>query len=134
MSAAQKAGRELQAKWRRHVEAWQMSGKSQAAYCREHGLGYYRFHYWKQKYGKAPDHQRLRLVPVTGLNADPLTDASRRDEVPSSETGLINAEASSSSKSGIRLLVGEVTIEIDREFDDGALALAIAVLRSLRCG
>ena len=37
------------AQWRPHLEAWESSGQSQAAYCREHGLVKSRFAYWKHK-------------------------------------------------------------------------------------
>ena len=33
--------------WREHVGAWQAGEKSQAAYCREHGLASSAFQYWK---------------------------------------------------------------------------------------
>ncbi|WP_434735545.1 IS66 family insertion sequence element accessory protein TnpA [Candidatus Accumulibacter propinquus] len=31
-------GGELEARWRRHVDAWRASGGTQTAYCKEHGL------------------------------------------------------------------------------------------------
>jgi len=134
MSAAAKAGRDSQAKWRQHVAAWRASGKSQAAYCREHGLGYYRFHYWKRKFGKAQDNPRLRLVPVSGLNTESPTVPADSEEVECIQTGQITAEPNAPTKSGIRLLIREITIELDTEFDDSALAQAISVLRSRQCG
>lgn len=39
----------LAAHWQPHIEAWEDSGKSQAAYCREHNLVKSRFTYWKNK-------------------------------------------------------------------------------------
>ena len=35
--------------WSDHIEAWSQSNQSQAAYCRDQGLAYCRFTYWKQK-------------------------------------------------------------------------------------
>ena len=40
---------ELAVRWRPHIEAWECSGQSQAAYCREHDLVKSRFTYWKNK-------------------------------------------------------------------------------------
>jgi transposase-like protein len=33
--------------WREHIEAWRVSGATQAAYCREHGVASSAFRYWK---------------------------------------------------------------------------------------
>lgn len=41
--------RSCAARWREHVEAWQASGLSQAAYCRRQKLHPITFNYWKQK-------------------------------------------------------------------------------------
>ena len=43
------ASTKLATHWQPHIEAWQSSGKSQAAYCREHNLVKSRFSYWKHK-------------------------------------------------------------------------------------
>ena len=32
------------------IEAWKESGLSQAAFCKERGVAYHRFHYWFKKY------------------------------------------------------------------------------------
>ena len=37
------------AHWQPHIDAWEGSGQSQAAYCREHDLVKSRFNYWKNK-------------------------------------------------------------------------------------
>jgi len=72
----------IQAKtfWSVHIEHWQASGKSQAAYCRQHGLCPQKFGYWKRKSIVKPTapagFSRIRLdeVPV----ADPGTGLSLR--------------------------------------------------------
>ena len=43
------ASNTLAARWQPHIEAWEDSGQSQAAYCREHNLVKSRFTYWKHK-------------------------------------------------------------------------------------
>jgi hypothetical protein len=35
--------------WPVHIEQWQLSGLSQAAYCRLHDLSPHQFNYWKRK-------------------------------------------------------------------------------------
>lgn len=40
---------ELNPFWQSHIEAWQSSGLSQAAYCKESDLIIHRFGYWKRK-------------------------------------------------------------------------------------
>jgi hypothetical protein len=37
------------AHWQPHINAWESSGQSQAAYCRDHDLVKSRFTYWKNK-------------------------------------------------------------------------------------
>lgn len=31
------------------ISQWSESGKSQQAYCKEHGIAYSKFHYWQKK-------------------------------------------------------------------------------------
>jgi hypothetical protein len=36
--------------WRERIEAWQISGQSQQAFCKAHNLNYPRFGYWLRKF------------------------------------------------------------------------------------
>ena len=38
------------ARWYAHIEAWQQSGKTQGAYCKEHHLSIGSFGYWRTQY------------------------------------------------------------------------------------
>ena len=38
--------------WQAHITAWQQSGLSQSAYCRQHHLVISRFGYWQRKLNK----------------------------------------------------------------------------------
>lgn len=49
--------------WEAHLAAWQTSGQSQTAYCREHGLLTQSFAYWRRK-AMAAD-QPARVVPIS---------------------------------------------------------------------
>ena len=51
------------AQWLQHVTAWQGSGLSQAAYCREHQLNHSTFHSWISR-GQVP---ALACAPLTTL-------------------------------------------------------------------
>jgi transposase-like protein len=48
-----------------HIEAWQTSGMSQAAYCREHGLNTRTFGNWVRKHRAGQVIRSPELVPVT---------------------------------------------------------------------
>lgn len=48
-----------------HIEAWQSSGKSQAAYCREQGLNTKTFGNWIRKHRAGQVNESAALVPVT---------------------------------------------------------------------
>lgn len=53
--------REREARWRGHVQAWQKSGGSQAAYCRQHGVTPAEFSWWKHELARR-DGQRQRTT------------------------------------------------------------------------
>jgi transposase-like protein len=46
--------------WQQQIQAWQASGLTQAAYCRQHGLNPNTFNGWRRRYRAAP-------APATGL-------------------------------------------------------------------
>ncbi len=41
--------------WRQQIEAWQSSGQTQRAFCRDHDLNYWRFGYWRKKFRQTAD-------------------------------------------------------------------------------
>ena len=55
--------------WRAHVEAWDRSDLTQAAYCAAHGLSAKSFYRWRHKQGEAVQAASpsapLTLVPVS---------------------------------------------------------------------
>ena len=65
-------------RWQSHLDAWQASGLSQAAYCREHELVYCQFSYWKQKLTQrsvAPTRpERSAFIPVEIVAAPATAD------------------------------------------------------------
>ena len=41
---------ERQQFWQQHVDAWQASDLSGAAFCKQHDLNYAQFNYWRRKF------------------------------------------------------------------------------------
>jgi len=58
--------------WQEQIEAWQVSGNSQSAFCRTHKLNYARFGYWLRKFRRQvrqdDDSPVSGFVPVTTLS------------------------------------------------------------------
>ena len=48
--------------WTSHIEQWQKSGLSQAAYCRRHQLKAHRFYYWRRRLSAS--HDQVSFLPV----------------------------------------------------------------------
>ena len=78
------------AHWKQHVDQWQSSGLSGAAYCQQHELTYHCFIYWRSKFSsgeaKHPTEARpdgrepsafvaIRSQPFSGLAESPDTDS-----------------------------------------------------------
>jgi len=50
--------------WQNHIEAWQVGGLSQAAYCRQHGLNPNTFSGRLRAYRALPEAAVPKLIPV----------------------------------------------------------------------
>lgn len=48
---------EIAPDWSARLSAWQSSGKSGAAWCRDNGIGYYQFQYWRDKLLHSGQHK-----------------------------------------------------------------------------
>ncbi len=52
--------------WSARLSAWRLSGKSGAAWCRDHGIGYYQFQYWRKKLRRSGQHGNTgQFVPLS---------------------------------------------------------------------
>jgi len=49
--------------WPAKIAAWQHSGKSIAAWCRENSESYYRFIYWRKRAAESAPGRFLELTP-----------------------------------------------------------------------
>lgn len=94
-------------KWEILIDDWQKSYLSGAEWCRQQGLDYFQFYYWKKHFGK---------VPVKNLNPSPFIEIS--EELPST---------------GIEIICRDVTIRLTKNFDPQALHRCLQLVRSLEC-
>lgn len=53
---------ERESRWRKHLEAWRDGGRSQAEYCRQHGLSPVDFSWWKHELLRR-DRERAGVRP-----------------------------------------------------------------------
>jgi hypothetical protein len=54
----------LSAHWKQHIEAWQATGLSQAAYCRQQGLNSGTFSARLREYRASPAPEVPALIPI----------------------------------------------------------------------
>lgn len=47
------------------IESWQESGKTQQAFCQEHGLTYTKFYYWLKRYRRGLDESNFLPVELS---------------------------------------------------------------------
>ncbi|HKK06039.1 MAG TPA: IS66 family insertion sequence element accessory protein TnpB [Gammaproteobacteria bacterium] len=60
--------------WQQHITAWQTSGLSAMAYCKQHSLIYSRFVYWRRKLA-APARVAEGSAPSGFARVTPVADA-----------------------------------------------------------
>ena len=60
--------------WEAHIERWQHSGMTQKDYCRDNGLKWSTFHYWRKRIEElSAPVQLIQVGPVAGpAGKDPL--------------------------------------------------------------
>lgn len=97
-------------RWNDHIKSWRVSGLSQSAYCREHGLRRKGLVYWLKK---ERNKINLQLIPV------PIQAVAVRD-IPVD------------SFSGLRLkFENKSTLEISRSFDSETFARVVKIINEL---
>ena len=98
-------------KWSSHIAEWEASGKSQAGYCREHGLSLRQFYYWKRKHSAKQGSGVVKLVPV-GLHP-------------------IQIHQARSYGTPLVLHVGRYKVEVGPGFDSATLLMLVRTLDRL---
>jgi transposase len=56
--------------WQQHIQTWQASGLTQAAYCRQHGLNPTTFSGWQRRY-RAEPASATGLLPIQVASLSP---------------------------------------------------------------
>ena len=96
--------------WKRQIESWRSSGKTQLAFCQEHELKFHQFTYWKKRFVQT--EAGITFVPIKF-----------RQPIPTS---------SSLASHSLRLIVDRnLQIEIGSDFDPQLLRKVISVIRAL---
>ena len=61
---------EKAAYWSEHVVAWQRSGLSQGAYCRQQSLSQSSLSYWRKRLGETNDREAAPCVTIADGDQD----------------------------------------------------------------
>ena len=75
-------GKQNQQFWRGHVEAAASFSGSRAAYCRQHGLVFSRFDYFRRKFSKKSNFSEVRPVDKISLASQITVGASYPQRLP----------------------------------------------------
>ncbi|MBT4077103.1 MAG: hypothetical protein HOE78_11005 [Gammaproteobacteria bacterium] len=67
--------------WTEHVESWQQTDLTQAAYCQKHELLVHRFGYWKRKLAE-PDQHLPEVQGFVQLRSMPSINSSLSLQLP----------------------------------------------------
>ena len=108
--------------WQEHLARWRRSGLSQSQYCRQHGLRWHTFHYWRKKLdgitATKAGGSRLRLVPLTAL------------EIPREPSNPAPHPAPR-----LRIHVGSLMVEVEERIDAEILKRLVSALAEVAsCG
>jgi len=91
-------------RWKKHLNDWAASDRTQVDYCQAHNLSRHQFQYWKN---------RLHPFEKTGFIELHLNTENEKQPAP------------------LRLMVGGCQIAVERDFDPVALQQLIGVLSRL---
>lgn len=102
-------------KWRGIIDSWKSSNLSQAEYCRQKNISYYKYIYWKKKLASNGSPSGLTLLKLEsagfGQNFTP--------------------QASPLPNSPIRFWLKDFCIEIGDDFSSSLLSRLVETLRSV---
>lgn len=101
----------LQSEWKIKLEQWRASGLSGSAWCRNHGISYYVFQYWRKKLETKKSEHKQSFSP------------------PAQFIELI--EQPSKNFTGIEIECQGAILRLSKEFDGTTFQRCIQLLRSL---
>jgi hypothetical protein len=115
--------------WQRHLDRWERSGLSQAAFCRRHGLKAVTFGWWKRKLTTARAHIRRR-----GAVAGRACSVARRAdfvEVALSGAGMAEVAMTGAGMSSYEVVLSRgVVLRLPADFDPHRVSQLIAVVKA----
>ncbi len=124
---AAKAPRVGEVEWQQRVLDWKSSGKTQAAWCVEHGISTKTFRRWKSRIfrksdpsgGKATSVQRTMqsFIPleITGDGA----------------SGKNASKTNAKTKSGMSVGIGKFSVEVSSDYDPSFLKRLLATIAEI---
>ena len=106
--------------WRRHVDRWERSGLSQAAYCRRHRLKAVAFGWWKRKLA-------LEAVHTPGRGASTNSVSSRSQGADFVEVGTLSLGMAAYEI----ILSRDLVIRLGADFDADKVSQLVAAVRTV---
>ncbi len=105
--------------WQRHLDRWERSGLSQAAFCRQHGLKAVTFGWWKRKLATGRTHIRRR-----GAAAGRASSVARR-------TDFVEVTMTSAGMAAYEVVLSRgVVLRLPADFDPDRVSQLIAVVKA----
>jgi len=92
--------------WEKQIRSWEVSGKSARAWCRDQGINYSTFTYWKSKLS-FPNNRTDNFIEI-------------KDDATSVSRGF----------TGIEILCNGVAIKLYDGFDEEVLLCCVALFKS----
>ena len=115
--------------WQRHLDRWERSGLSQAAFCRRHGLKAVTFGWWKRRLATGRPHIRRR-----GADPGRVSSVPRRTdfvEVALTSPGMAEAAMTSAGLAAYEVVRSRgVVLRLPADFDPERVSQLIAVVES----
>lgn len=114
--------------WQRHLDRWERSGLSQAAFCRRHGLKAVTFAWWKRKLGTGAASEQRR-----GRSGKRASSRKRADSGPgersTSDAEFVEVAMPSSGMAAYEVVLSrDLVIRLPADFDpDKVSQLVVAV-------
>jgi hypothetical protein len=103
-------GEQRQRYWQEHIERWRSSGMTQKDYCRQNGLKWSTFQYWKQRL-----RQKSSAVSLVQVSLGPVGNSKDVQDWP-----------------GLVLLIGDrYKVQVGDEFKPATLARLVQTLGQL---
>lgn len=106
--------------WAAEVSAWRKSGRTAAEYSRERGLKLTRLRYWSCKFKRSDSEPLSRAVAEAA--------GSRLARVGRRSASTPITESAPGEPAALRLMVGQVSVEVPQNFDTKTLGRLLDVL------